>query len=323
MASAIDNSTQLSTVSETHFTRYIKFGIFVALEPPALICNITLLYYLITDQTVRRALHHHAILALLIVSLATNLFDVPRMLDFLYVGSVRPQTKVNCLIWQWCDFMFYGHSNVLLLWASIERYMLVLHGNVFNTAKRRLFFHYLPFLAIPVYLTIFYTVAIFIIPCDQFDFDVVICGLPCYTSQLIISLYDNFAHNWLPLAFNILLSTALGIRVFYRNRVGLQQHAQRNRHRKMVFQLLLISSLHLACVLPYALVIFIEVVADSPNFAAYVQNVYFYYLFWLMTLLQPFVCIGCLPEVVSKVKKWWQKQFRRNTVVMPANTSRL
>jgi hypothetical protein len=89
----------------------------------------------------------------------------------------------------------------------------------------------------------------------------------------------------------------------------------------MVLQLLLISSLYIACVLSYALLTFIQLVTGPPDFAAYVQNIYFYYLFWLLTLLKPFVCIGCLPEVVRKIKQWWQKQLRRNTVLVPVNTS--
>jgi hypothetical protein len=67
--------------------------------------------------------------------------------------------------------------------------MLIFHENIFNTAKQRLYFHYLPYLAIVVYRTIFYITVIFLISCDQFDYGVVICGLPCYTSQLTISLY--------------------------------------------------------------------------------------------------------------------------------------
>jgi hypothetical protein len=96
----MDNATQLLTLSETYLTRNIKVGLFISLEPPSLIYNIILLYYLIADQTLRRSLHHHSILALLIASLLTNIFDVPRMLHFLYMGIVVPQTKVNCLIWQ-------------------------------------------------------------------------------------------------------------------------------------------------------------------------------------------------------------------------------
>ncbi len=123
MSSALDNSTQVSILSKTYFTWNIKFGFFVALEPPALICNFLLLYYLIADRTLRGSRHHHSVLSLLIVSLLTNLIDAPRMLQFLNVGSVTLQTNINCLIWQWCDYMLYGHSNVLLLWVSIERYL--------------------------------------------------------------------------------------------------------------------------------------------------------------------------------------------------------
>jgi hypothetical protein len=79
----------------------------------------------------------------------------------------------------------------------------------------------------------------------------------------------------------------------------------------------------IACVVPYALVIFIEVAAGLPEFAAYVQNVYFYYLFLLLTLLQPFFGIGCLPEVMNKIKKCWKKWTRRSVAVMPANATQL
>jgi hypothetical protein len=297
--------------------------VFLVLEPPSIICNIVLVYYLIADRTLRWSLHHHAILALLIVSLIANLFDVPRVVHFLHIGRVIPETEINCLIWQWYDYMIYSHSNVLLLWVSIERYLLIFHGYLFNTVKRRLFSHYLPLLTTAVYIIIFYTIVIFFIPCDKvLDFSVVLCGLPCYTSQLIISLYDNFAHNLLPICFNILLSIALVIRVLYRKRAGLQQPAQRHKHRKMVLQLVLISSIHVACVLPYALLVFIQVVAEMPKLTAYVQDDYVYF-FWLLTVLQPFVYIGCLPEVASKVKNGLMGLIRQNNMMTPGITRRL
>ena len=173
--------------------------------------------------------------------------------------------------------MFYGHYNVLLLWTSIERYLFIFHGNIFNTSKRRFYFHYFPLILIIIYLTIFYTIVIFFIRCDQFYFDIVLCGLPCYTSRLIISLYDNFLHNWIPLIVNVYLNLLLSIRVFIRPRVGLQQNAQRRKHRRMVFQLLMISILHILCVLPYGLIIFVQVVINLPEFGLYIQNVYFGY----------------------------------------------
>jgi hypothetical protein len=65
MASSAINSTESSMSYETQQTRNIKFGLFVALEPPALICNCILVYYLIADRTLRHTIHYHAILALL------------------------------------------------------------------------------------------------------------------------------------------------------------------------------------------------------------------------------------------------------------------
>jgi hypothetical protein len=103
--------------------------------------------------------------------------------------------------------------------------------------------------------------------------------------------------------------------------MGFNRTISRRQHRKLVFQLLVFSSLYLSCTLPYALVISVQAVAGLPDFGAYLENVYFYYLFGLMILLQPFVCIGCLPEVVSKIKPWWQRRLRRNIMVVPVNTS--
>ncbi len=82
----MENTTQLSTESETYLTRNIKFGLFIGLEPPSIICNLIMLYYLIADRTFHQSLHHHSILALLLISLLTNIFDVPCMLHFFIHG---------------------------------------------------------------------------------------------------------------------------------------------------------------------------------------------------------------------------------------------
>ena len=100
MSSSQDSSTELPAMYETQLTRRIKFGLFVALEPPALLCNLILVYYLIVDRTLRRTLHHHAVLALLIVTLLTNLEDTPRIIHYLRTHVVLPQSDLNCLIWQ-------------------------------------------------------------------------------------------------------------------------------------------------------------------------------------------------------------------------------
>jgi hypothetical protein len=320
-----DNSTESLMLYETQQTRNIKFALFVSLEPSVLICNFVLIYYLIADRTLRQTLQYHAVLALLIATLLTNLVEVPRIIRYLQIGIVVPQTNINCLIWQWCDFLLFGTVNVLMLWTSIERSLLIFHGNLYATAKHRLFFHYLPPIGIIIYMIMFYIVAIFIYSCEEeFDFTQPLCGIPCYTTYRNISFYDLVAHTWIPLCFGIIIDISLIIRVIYRRRVGVQhQGAQWRRYQKMIIQLLLISSLYLTCQIPYASVVFLELFFTLPDFLSYIQMVYFYYSFWLLTLLLPLACMGCMSEVRNKIKNSFTQRMRQNMMVGPTTTGRL
>jgi hypothetical protein len=325
MASSAINSTESSISYETQPTRNIKFGLFVALEPPALICNFILVYYLIADRTLRHTIHYHAILALLIVTLLTNVIELPRITNYLHIGIVIPQTNINCLIWQWCDYSLGNAVNIYMFWLSFERYLLIFHGGLYTTANRRLLFHYLPLITIMIYILFFYAGAIFIYPCEpQLDFNQPLCGYPCYTSYANISLYDLIAHTMIPMSLSMLFDTSLLIRVLCRKRVGLQhQRGKQRRYRKMVIQLLSISSLYLTCQLPLNMLVFIQLFITLPDWTAYMQNVYFYYLFWLLTLLLPLVCIGCLTEVTKKLKNSFIKRRGRNMTVVPMTIARL
>ncbi|CAF2099773.1 unnamed protein product [Rotaria magnacalcarata] len=319
MNSSEGNSTESSISYETQYTRYIKFGVFIALEPPALICNCALVYYLIVDRILRNTLHYHALLYLLIVTLVTNLIEVPRIIHYLRIGTVIPQTDLNCRIWIWCDWTLNGCINLLMLWASIERHLLIFHAHIFTTPKQRFYFHYLPPITSVVYLLLFYAGAIFIYPCEQqFDFSQPLCGYPCYTTYISISYYDLFAHTWIPEFCGILLDIGLVMRAAFRKRVGQQQQGiQWRKHRKMIIQLLILSSLYSTCQVPYASVILIQLFSSMPNFAADIQIVYFYYFFWLLVLLLPLVSIGCFTEIRNKIKKQLMQWMRLNTTVVP------
>ncbi|CAF1590814.1 unnamed protein product [Rotaria magnacalcarata] len=237
MNSSEGNSTESPISYETQFTRYIKFGVFIALEPPALICNCALVYYLIVDQILRNTLHYHALLYLLIVTLVTNLIEVPRIIHYLHIGTVIPQTDLNCRIWIWCDWTLNGCINLLMLWASIERHLLIFHAHIFTTPKQRFYFHYLPPITSVVYLLLFYAGAIFIYPCEQqFDFSQPMCGYPCYTTYISISYYDLFAHTWIPEFCGILLDIGLVMRAAFRKRVGQQQQVMINFVRPELVQ---------------------------------------------------------------------------------------
>lgn len=314
-----------SELYETHGTRMIKFCLFIILEPFSLIFNSLLIYYLITDRTLRYALHYHAILALLIVILLTNLIEIPRIIHFLHVGIVISRSDLNCLIWQWCDYLLFSTVNLLMFWISIERYLLIFHQYLYSSAKQRLFFHYLPLIFIIVYMIIFYTIAIFVYSCEkQFDFTQPLCGFPCYTTHANISFYDLIVHSWIPLCFGVSMDIILVLRVIFRKRVGLQQHgySQRRKYRRIIIQLLLISSVYLTCQTPFATVIFLQLFIDLPESIIYVQVTYFYYFFWLFTLLLSFVCIGSMLEAINKMKNSLIQRTRRNNTILPTITAR-
>jgi hypothetical protein len=312
-----------STVFETVLTRNIKFGVLLVLEPPSLLCNLFFVYHLITDRNLRTAVHHHVILALLIVSLLTNLIEIPRILHYLRNGIVTPQTTISCLIWQWCDYLLYGLANVLMLWASFERHLLVFHNHLVSSSRGRFFSHYLPLFLIVIYLTVFYIVVIFAYPCqNHFDFYLPLCGQPCFIDTSILSLYDLFVHSWLPTFFIAILSAGLVIRVVNQKRTLLHQNVPWRKHRRMILQLLSISCLYLICMGPYTLIQVINLLIGLSKTAAYIKDVYLFYVYWLLTLLLPYVCIGCLPEVTNKVKRQINSWIKRKNSVAPASMTR-
>ena len=320
-----DNFTISVILAETVLTRYVKFIPFVILIPPALICNIICVYYLIIDRILRSTIHNHAILALLITTLLTNLIEVPRIIYYLHLGVVIPQSEINCWIWQWCDYLLFSTVNMMMLWISIERYLLIFHGHLYRTTKHRFFYHYLPLIVIVVYMLLFYIVVLFIYPCEQqYDFNLPLCGYPCYTIHKFISMYDFIAHTYIPLFIGMFLDILLIIRVIYRKRVGLQQQrTYQSKHRRMVIQILSISCLYFVLQGPFTGVLFVQLFTTLPDSILYVQTVYFYYFFWLLTLLLPFVCIGCLPEVTNKLKNSFRRRLGRNMIVLPIATLEL
>ncbi|CAF1015738.1 unnamed protein product [Adineta ricciae] len=316
MTSTNSNVTEFITSYETAFTRNIKLGFFIAVTPFAIICDIILIYYLVFDRMIRNILHYHSILALLLVCLALETIEVPRIMHYLRIGIVTLQTDLHCLLWQWLDYILGGLINVYMLWFSLERHLFIFYSSMFNTFKRRLVFHYFPLIIIFVCVSLYYSIAFFIYPCEpQYDFTQPLCGLPCYTFQASISLYDLFAHNWIPLLCTPLLDSALIVRVACRRNIGQQTRWQ--KHRKMIVQVLVISNLFVIIQTPYVLIAFIQILGNVPDFALYIQVVYFYYCLWLFALVLPFACLSCLPEVKNKIRMDFMRCIERNNGIVP------
>ncbi|CAF4256944.1 unnamed protein product, partial [Rotaria magnacalcarata] len=81
---------------ETAETRLVKFGIFMILQPPSIICYLASIHYILSHRDTRQALHHHGPLVLLFVGLVTVIFDLSMILDFLRTGVVTPSNEAYC-----------------------------------------------------------------------------------------------------------------------------------------------------------------------------------------------------------------------------------
>jgi hypothetical protein len=282
----------------------IKFCLFILLQPPAVVCNGLLVVFLLNQRNQRRKLQNHGILALLVVTLVTNVIEIPRILHYLRYEYTKPSNSFSCLSWQWLDYLLYAEANAIMCWTTFERHLIIFHGSLLQMPRHRLLFHYFPLLSIIVYLAIFYTICILFYPCQsRFLYELPLCGSPCYLQESILSI--------------AIFSIGLFIRTVCRRQVLHQQPNHWRRYRRMLFQLLSISSVYLVCLGPYASIQFLDSTFELPTVATHIKDKYLFYLYWFLTLLLPFVCLHCLPGTVKYYRKWLTRCVQRHNLVRP------
>ncbi|CAM2713778.1 unnamed protein product [Rotaria socialis] len=118
---------------ETVETRRMKFGIFMTLQPPSIICYLASIHYILTHRGTRQALHHHGPLVLLFVGLFTVIFDLSMILDFLRTGFVTPRNEGYCIVV--CSGACFAFANPILglydqFPNSVVPYLLIVIVNV-------------------------------------------------------------------------------------------------------------------------------------------------------------------------------------------------
>jgi hypothetical protein len=92
----------------------------------------------------------------------SEIIDIPNYLISLRLNYVWPQSPINCYLW-------YGNYNmigILMVWASVERQILIFHHQWLNTKKKRILIHYIPLITIILYTCIFDIVCICFVPCQ-------------------------------------------------------------------------------------------------------------------------------------------------------------
>ncbi|UJR17647.1 hypothetical protein I4U23_004543 [Adineta vaga] len=130
-------------------------------------------------------------------------------------------------------------------------------------------------------------------------FNLVLCGFPCYYGTEILQRFDYIFSLLSPVAIIMLANVMLVIRVIHQKR-SLQQAVNWRRHRKMVLQLWLVSSLYMGLWLPLTITLFVQMTAIPSFMYDKLDTMQFAPNF--IALLLPMICLSTQPELLAKIK---------------------
>ncbi|CAF2420633.1 unnamed protein product [Rotaria sp. Silwood2] len=287
----------------------IKLGLFIPFQIPSIICHIFLIYHLIFNRQLRQALHNHVILTFLITNYLLITIDLSMAYYFLNHDPIKENSGNFCLAWNFIDSFLSSLSIFLMMWASFERHLFIFYDRqIFNNKLKRFIFHYIPIIILIIYTFIFYFIAIYISPycsnSEHFDFNEVFCDRSCYIHHVIIlSSIDLIIHKVFCSILIFSLNLFLLIRIFYEKRQR-NQIIRWRRHKRMTIQILSISTLYFIGTLPSAISESLHVFVDGDynDEEFMIQREVFLYLFYLTSLIIPFICLMSFPEIYQKLR---------------------
>jgi hypothetical protein len=286
----------------------VRFWIYLFSDILSLTCTLFTLYFILFDRKLRRSLNNHIIIVLLFLGLLYELTDIPWILRNDHYDTPWLASPVFYLFWVFFDYAFYSLQIALFAWATIERHILVFHDQLVSTRKKRLFVHYFPIGGIIIYYIVYYSIVHFAPKCEN-SFDDFLAGgvfIPCAFDRTILGIWDLIVHQVVPTLIIIILCIALIVRVILQ-KTRMHQQVHWRKHRKMIIQLLSISTIYMIFNSPWALIIFAYQYGLPDNIAS-IALMYTGFLSYFVIFLFPFVSCLSLPELRIKIK---QKVFCR------------
>ncbi|CAF1265923.1 unnamed protein product [Adineta steineri] len=298
-----DNDSESVSSSEVSIPRPVRFWLMLLFNIPSLICSVCLIIHVLLNRTHRHALHNHTILVILIFGLPIQLIDINFYLIFFSYGSVQPSQPILCLLWWFADYGCYIGGLVLMAWLAIERHIFIFHDRLLSNQRGRFLFHYVPLIIIVTYILLFYLIAIFILPCENnYLYTVPVCGSsPCYESYGILGMWEFIVHSSIPILLEGIASIALVIRVQIQKR-RLRQSNQWRRQRRMIIQLLLVTSLNISINIPSSILLIAHLCGLQADYGAEVQ-LYFFFFEYFTIFLFPFISLSQFPDLRKIMKK--------------------
>ena len=299
---AQNQSWNTTTSTPTTSTDYslpfaTRFWILLVFDVSSTICTFVVLFYVSFDRKLRSNAKNHTLVVLLMLGLSVQLIDIPFYLNFIVHSSVVPANPSVCLIWWFIDIGIYNGVTILLAWTALERHILVFHDQWISTRKKRVFVHYLPLLFLILYIFVYYIYAIYGFPCqNSYDYTSIVCNeSPCYENDPVMRMWDLLANNIIPALLEPILSFCFLFRViWHKKRSNLP--IQWRKQRKMMIQLLCLSSLNLAFNVPLN-IIQIGHLCGLPQSVGAEATQYFFFLTYFVIFTFPFICFASIGGV--------------------------
>jgi hypothetical protein len=292
----------------------VRFWLYFPVMIPSLACSVFVLYHLLSDRGLRRALNNHVIIVIISLGLFFQLTDVVWLIHYYRVSNALIQTHAFCLIWVFIDTAGFATVTFLVAWASIERHILIFHDKWVSTKRGRLFLHYIPLVIFLLYPIIFYIFIVFVISCEEpLDYGTIRCGYSyCALFTPAIGTFGGIVNGMIPSFIIVTFSVLLLVRVLWQ-KCRLHQRIQWRNYRKMAIQLLSISSIYFVLYFPVVIidVMYTSGVSLSDNVLNY-YGASFYFTPHIVMLI-PLVSAVSLPELRAKLKMnvlFWRRPAR-------------
>jgi hypothetical protein len=303
------------------------FGILLTVAVPSIVCSLLILIFFFTNWRlmINKALHHHTIFLLTIISFLYTSFDLPFSINYFRRGFHAYRSIKFCLWWYWLDYSLVGMSLFVTATTSVQRYILIFHAQWFNVGKRRLLLHYIPLLASMFYPPCFYFVCIYIYmfldQCDvYFNPSDGWCAYPCFLDNTILFKLDWLANNISPVVVIVLANLVLFIRVIRSmRRIRRRRSYVWNRQKRLTLQLFAFSFLYVIVFTPTTLLALLRAFA-LPNLYEDIPSIYYmYHMIYFVCPLQSFLCVFALPELTEFLKHSLKKRLVRSRVAPAAS----
>ncbi|CAF0985435.1 unnamed protein product [Adineta ricciae] len=280
----------------------VQFILLLTFLIPALILSSVVLVHFLSNREVRNKAPNHGWMILLILNFFQLLLNIPMPLNYYYSNRTGPGTNGYCIWWTWCEFSFNSTGLFLMAWISIERHVFIFQlNNGFQQKWKKWILHILPRIFCVFWAPSLFFVIVVISPfcTTSWDFNTFACGPPCYYSIMFLNQFDFVFDLLFPVFVIMSANVALVLRVVYR-KVSRQRVIQWRRHRKMVLQLWIVSSLYIAFWFPVTITLLIQNTVSPSFMADQLQTMQF--LVYFIPLLLPVICLSTFPKLVKKIK---------------------